>query len=247
MNLTLMALLLSLIIPVSAMAQDDKKAKKEKKPKKEFVWEMPEEMSGNDVVDKYLLTCDSVNAQVHHFTENITYYKPAYIQATDKDGKPMVDEKGLPLMTVAVVSETDPSVKRTSREAFSQYLEIGKSASQLLLTITKLGTRTANATAALPSLGLKALSYGKYVKAGPKLISSASSELNGIIKRCTEQRKQIREMKKGLTQQQADANATVDASGINIDDVEVIQVSYDEFARLDAGSNIDDETDLELD
>ena len=248
---TVIALALCVTMPLSALAQDKKKKEKTTKEKKEWVWEMPEKLSGNDVVDKYLLTCDSLNTQVRQFADSIVYYKVAKKEVG-------TDENGLPVYEYQVVDNNN--VIRSKSLAFSQYVQIGKAGSQLVLAITKLGTRTASATAALPKLGLNALSYGKYVKAGPKLISAATSELKGIMSNCADQRKQIRALKKGMTESGALKDPKADPSnieGVDFTAVPVIEKTPEQYAKEVAeakkeeakySSTVDwDDTEVDLD
>ena len=66
----------------------------------------------------------------------------------------------------------------------------------IVLDATNVGLQTANASLALPSLGLKSLSYAKYLKAGPKVLGLATTGVKDVWKKTKAQSKRWSDMKK---------------------------------------------------
>ncbi len=190
-------LALAIIYPSQGFAQKEKTEKK-KKEKKEWTWEMPE-LTGNKEFDDYLKLCDTLNWRIQSYTDSITFYHVVKIRQTNPEtGELLVDEVGNPIEEIRVI-EGDPEGEynmRGTKEALAQNAAIIMTGMNILLDAALVTTSTANATLALPSLGLKALSYAKYVKAGPKMASYALKEIKELNELCKEQRKQIRAIKK---------------------------------------------------
>lgn len=163
--LTLLAILL--IAPICVNAKDDKKKKKEKKA---YEWKMPEELSGNETIDTYLLTCDTLWTKVQSYAEGMT----TYIYKTDT----LRNVNGADyVMAHMENAEGQYLTKAATNWQFVEAITIG---AEIVLDATNIGLQTASATMALPELGLKALSYGKYVKAGPKIIEKAGTEIKEL-------------------------------------------------------------------
>lgn len=186
---------LSMIIPQEANAQ---KKKKEKKP---FVWVLPE-LTGNDSFDEYLLKCDTLNTRIHQYCDNITFYEVAEIHVIDENG-----EKEINYHVVDSLGNL-----RSSNKAFIQNLNLILAYPSLASEMALMAACTASATTALPSLGLKAMSYGKYLKAGPKIIEKGGVEMKKIYKKARTQAKQIKALKAGKIDDVKALNAEINTS-----------------------------------
>ena len=81
-----------------------------------------------------------------------------------------------------------------------------------------MGVYTAAATAALPSLGLKSLSYGKYLKAGPNSIAAGGKEMKRIYTTARKQATQIKDLKAGIVDDDYAKNAEVNTGDIDAGD-----------------------------
>ncbi len=197
------------ILAITVMAPMAVEAKKEKKKKdkKKYEWKMPDQLSGNETIDTYLLSCDTLWNDIQKYNESMT----TYIFKTD---------------TFAVNGEI--YVMSHMENAQGEYLTRAAANWQLVEAITlgvdivadgvDIGLQTATATLALPELGLGALSYGKYVKAGPNIIALAGKEIKELASIRRAQWQQWKAMKEGA----------IDASTLGIwtpEQVEVLQKS----------------------
>lgn len=162
----LAALCALMIFPDNAFAQD----KKSKKKKKEFKWEWDGKKSGNKAVDDYLVACDSLWTKIQLYQEDIASYK--YMEDT-------IPINGVPYIVVSM--EDSLKNKLTTGMANWQMAESLLTGFSIVANGVQIGAQTVSATAALPSLGLGALSYAKYVTAGPQIIGLASKEIKDIV------------------------------------------------------------------
>ena len=62
---------LAFVFPNSLSAQ---KKEKKKKEKKEFVWELPDP-SGDENIDNYLLSCDTLYNKITTYKDSLSHYK----------------------------------------------------------------------------------------------------------------------------------------------------------------------------
>ncbi len=188
-----------------ALAQDKKKKEKVKKEKKEYVWEMPA-LTGNEGFDKYLLTCDTLYNRISTYRDSVTFYHIVL----DCD----IDAQGDTIFNPRMID--DEGNARGTALAAMQYSDMFKTGTSLLADLVIITAETASATASLPSLGTKALSYAKYVKAGPKILSMGTSEVKDIMGKISVQRKQIRSIRKyyKTLQDKENPNAVADANKI---------------------------------
>lgn len=207
----LCALALGIVMPQQAFSQDDKKEKKEKKKKekKPFVWEMPE-LTGDETFDSYLKTCDTLYHRIRDYSDGIVFYKVKKGIYTDKNTGEQKEVMGV---------FDEQGNFRSSGKALEQYAQLALQGTSLLGDLAVITTSTAAATAALPSLGLKALSYGKYVKAGPKIVQMGTEEIGEIVKMTRTQAKEIRALRKGYNEEGQLKDPSIDPS--NIDGVDL--------------------------
>ncbi len=194
------AMALGMVLPQEANAAK----KKEKKEKKAFEWVMPE-LTGNENFDIYLLKCDTMYNRITHYTDSITFYDVAEIH--------VIDEKGEKDIRYHVV-DAEGNL-RSANKAFQQNMDIILAYPQIALDMTLIATYTAGATAALPGLGIKALSYGKYVKVGPKIVSMGGATMKTIYKKARAQAKQIKALKAGKIDDVKALNAEVNAGNVD--------------------------------
>lgn len=231
---SLLAVAMILALPQSSWADKKEKKKKEKKP---YEWVMPE-LSGNENIDKYLLACDTMFNEVKSYKESITFYEVKKIQITDANGTVVTDENGNPKEVYAVVDENNTI--RGAGQALAQYVQMTLAGTNLILSMANIGLLTTSATMSLPSLGLGALSYGKYIKAGPKLIGMASSEIKGIVKDCRAQARNIKAYKKNFSEKGELLDPQADISnldGTSLADVPTVQKPQADYEKeiLSAG------------
>ncbi len=206
-KLTKIVIALLAILMVAPMGVEAAKKDKKKGEKKKYEWQMPDQLSGNAIVDEYLLSCDTLWNEIQKYNEDMT----TYIFKTD---------------TFAVNGEI--YVMSHMENAEGQYLTRGAANWQLFEAVTigveivadgvLIGLQTANATLELPNLGLGALSYAKYVKAGPNIIALAGKEIKELANIRRAQWQQWKSMK----------DEAIDASTLGIwtpEQVELLQKS----------------------
>lgn len=217
------AIAFCMVMPTMVYAEK-KKAKKEKKP---YVWVMPE-LSGNSDFDEYLLKCDTLYSKIQSYCDSIVFYEIAEITVIDENGEKdtkyqVVDEAG---------------TLRSSNLAFQQNLNLVMAYPGIALEMTEMAALTATATATLPSLGLKALAYGKYIKAGPKIIGLGGTEMKKIYKKARAQAKQIKALKKGKIDEVKALQAQVkggdvEAGAASLRTLEMSKADYEaQFGKL---------------
>ncbi len=143
--------------------------KKEKKEKKELKWEWDGTKSGNETIDKYLLTIDTLYNRVISYRDSIDSfeYRDTVINIKGKDYKVayMLNHEGQ-LVTQGQIN--------------SQFMEATLDGMNLVLDMTSAGLESATAALALPQLGLNALKFAKYVKGGPAVISQGIKTVKTI-------------------------------------------------------------------
>ncbi len=227
--LCLIALLFVGALPIEA-------AKKEKKKKsKEIEWVMPE-LTGDETFDSFLKECDSLYTRMQNFEKEVPFFEVRQIKDSSTGE-----------MYCAVVDSMGNI--RNSSVAFKQYLDAGTTALTLIADFAVITTSTAAATASLPSLGLKAFSYGKYIKVGGQLALECPKKLKEMIEKFNIQKKAIRAYKENYDQSTGKLkDASIDASkieGLNIAEAAVLDKTTEEltagFANASKeGEDIDD-------
>lgn len=220
-NLMLLVLAIAVVAPASMQAQK----------KKEFVWEMPE-LTKNEDFDKYLLTCDTLNDRIRAYCDSVVFYEVKKIQEVDANGDVIIDENGRPKEIYAVVDHENHI--RGSKEAIFQYADMILNGTSIILDMANIAVLTATATTALPSLGLKAFSYGKYLKAGPIMVKDGTLEIKEIVSKCRTQAKAIRAYKNSFTETGELINPQADVSnleGVNLNDVPTITKPSEELTQ----------------
>lgn len=156
-------------IPETVLGINPKK-KKEKKPQKEFVWDWDGEKTGVKNVDDYLLGCDTLWTGIENFKKDIACYQYYDYTFSVNDKK---------YTTVFMIDSTNQKFLSPGLVNW-QFTQSAGSVTLLALCATNLALQTSTATLALPELGLKAFTYGKYIKAGPIIIGKAKKEFDEI-------------------------------------------------------------------
>ncbi len=207
-------------------ASAQKKKKKEKKP---IEWVMPE-LTGNKDFDEYLLYCDTLVNKMKEFETAVPYYsvRKIRIQETGDSCYAVVDSAG---------------VIRNSNVALTQYLAAATHGLELTAAFTRISTLTLSATTALPSLGLNALSYGKYIKTGGQLAIQCPAKIAEMLKKFKEQRTAIRAYKKGFDEKTGkikDPTINPDTlEDLNLGDAVAIDKSLEEATAEFAQSDLE--------
>ncbi len=178
-------LLLGMLIVMPMTADAQKKDKKEKKEKKKYEWKWDGVKSGNADIDAYLVGVDTLwrNMQNMHEQWEMYQLKDTVIQ---RNGKfyvmsHMEDSHGN-LVTRGTVNW--------------QLANTIATCTNIVANSTLIGLQTATASLSLPQLGLKALSYAKYVKGGPNVIALSAKEMKAIWGIAVAQAKRWNSMKK---------------------------------------------------
>ena len=235
-TIILCAIALGVVIPQQAFGQDDKKEKKEKqkKEKKPFVWEMPK-LTGDKTFDDYLKTCDTLYNRIRNYSDGIVFYKVKKGIVTDK-------KTGEKKEVMGVFDEQGNY--RSSGKALTQYAQLALQGTNILADLALITTSTAAATTALPGLGMKAFSYGKYVKAGPKIVQMGTNEIGEIVKMTRTQAKEIRALRKGYNEEGQLKDGSVDPSnidGVDLSKVETVEIEDpDKLAEQMAQAKVED-------
>lgn len=167
LNVTLLTVLAVLfLLPTPSYAQKSKKKNKES-----FQWVMPP-LSGNQIIDEYLKSCDDCWNETLNLTKGLTTYHidTTYVRADDGNtykAFSLVDQNG---------------EKRSTSRVILQNIELIMVGTSLGLDMTNIGLGMANVTLELPSLGLKAISYGKHIADGGKILKECGKEVGRIVK-----------------------------------------------------------------
>lgn len=226
--------------------------KKEKKqqasttPKKTWKWEMPSKMTGIKDFDNYLLSCDSLNNRLVSYMDSVTFYSVRVINVTQKDGS---------VVTRRCVVDEDNNIRGTG-EALLQYIDMTTTGVEILADMAAITAETAVATTSLTENPLVALSHGKYLKAGPKLVAEGGKTIKELLKKMKEQKKEIRQYKQDYTESGELKDPTMDPAQIdsNYSNNEPIAKTSEDFEKelaaakaKDATINVPEEGDVKLD
>lgn len=231
-----LSMCLGLIAPVQANNFVDKKEKKEKKKKakKPYVWVMPA-LTGNKDFDDYLKLCDDLNNKIVAYSDSIVFYEVAEVHVIDESG-----EKDIQYHVVDSAGNL-----RSANKAFQQNFDLVMAYPLIALDMTNLGLASTSASLALADLGLNAISYGKYIKAGPILIGRGGKEMKEIYKRARAQAKQIKALKEGKIDDVKALNAEVNASDVEAGtaSMRVIEMQKSDYdSELEKVTQEDNET-----
>ena len=156
-----------------AKGKKSKKAKKEKvkKEKVPYVWDWDGTLSGNETFDDYLLNLDTI-------WNNIQEYQNMFGKYTYKQDTVMINEK---YYIMAYMTDTLGN-KVTRGQTNWQIANSILASTNIVLDATLASVLTATAALALPSLGMNAFFFGKYMKAGPMIIAKGMKEIGNVAK-----------------------------------------------------------------
>ncbi|MFI3292101.1 MAG: hypothetical protein SNG27_01630 [Rikenellaceae bacterium] len=231
-------ILLAIVVPATNVyskgeeGDEEKKGKKEKpaKEKKPLVWVMPE-LTGNPEFDEYLVACDALYNALETYTSSIPYYEVKYYLSTNAEtGEAIKNEDG-EYEYIAVIEDQNGKV-RNAGGVVLQYTEIILTGTNILLDCTNLTVLTASATTALPSLGVAAFSYGKYIKQGPQIANKGLGELKGIVENLKAQSSSIKALKKGSTTEGELAEVMFTVTASDIKEVSGEDFNFDELTAV---------------
>lgn len=211
-----LAITFALIAPAVTNAQ-------KKKEKKAWQWEMPSKMTGIKDFDEYLLLCDTLNTRIKSYKDSVTFYSVRIINVQQKDGS-VVQRR-------CVVDQNDNI--RGSSEALMQYMDMILAGTGIITDMASITAETAIATASLTENPLAALTHGKYLKAGPKLVVEGTKTIKELLSKMKAQRQEIRQYKKDFTETGELADPTIDPATIdsNYANSEPITKTSEEFEK----------------
>lgn len=156
-----------------AKGKKSKKAKKEKvkKEKVPYVWDWDGTLSGNETFDDYLLNLDTI-------WNNIQEYQNMFGKYTYKQDTVMINEKYYIMAYMTDSLGNKVTRGRTNWQIANSIL----ASTNIVLDATLASVLTATAALALPSLGMNAFFFGKYMKAGPMIIAKGMKEIGNVAK-----------------------------------------------------------------
>ena len=173
-------LAIAMLLPMSAEA-----AKKEKN-KKKMEWVMPE-LTGNAEFDNYLLSCDTIWNETQTIAENMNTYTFKTDTLRGVNGADYV---------IAHMENAEGAYLTRDAVTWQFFTALAKGGA-IVLDIANVAVLTTSASLALPNLGVKALTYGKYLKSGPKVIKVCGEEIKEIMAVRRQQYQQWKAMKEG--------------------------------------------------
>ena len=161
-------------------------AKKDKKEKKELKWEWDGTLSGDTVIDNYLRNIDTLYRNVIEYRETIT----AYDFRTDT-----LEINGKHYVLAYMLNKDGNFVTRGTVNW--QCAQAVMNAVNIALDMTNASLSSATAALALPGLGLKAFSFGKYVKGGPAVIAQGLKTVKTMRGQWLDNSRTWKDLKKG--------------------------------------------------
>ena len=152
-----MYLMLAVIASMSFQAVAAKK--KEKKEKEPYVWDWDGTRTGNADFDSYLI-------EVTKIWNEIEEYERSYGSYTYQTDTLVINNEYYLLAYMVDANNNLVSRSQVNWQIANSVL----ASTNIVLDATNASLMTATATLALPSLGLNALVFGKYIKGGPMVI-----------------------------------------------------------------------------
>lgn len=171
--------------------------KKAKKEKKEMTWEWDGTKSGNATIDDYLVNIDTLYTKVQA-------YKGEMESFDFKDDTLYINGK-----IYVMTHMTDAQGQLVSRARVNwQCAQAYGEGTQIILDMTNAGLSSATAALALPQLGLKAFSFGKYVKGGPVIIEQGVKAIKEVRGTYMKNSRKWKSMKDGAIEDAASIGYT---------------------------------------
>ena len=232
-KLVLMALVAMMcFVPVI----EAKNAPKKKKEKKKFEWVMPEKMTGIEDFDKYLLTCDTLWNRITTYRDSIHFFRIDTV---------LVQDQGMAYYDVQIRDEEGN--KRSWAQSIQQGLDMIFTGTDIVLDAANITLMTATATLSLTENPLLAFSYGKYLKAGPKIVGLAYNEVKEIVNRTKEQMRTMKEIHKSIVDKSTDTDILIPAGdSVNLEEcTELSSMDIGNQPAQDVPDALDDPSLLE--
>ena len=165
-------------------SEPKKKQKKEKQNKKEeaIVWEMPK-LSKNKYINDYLKDCDAVWKATKNYEKStgVAYsLSTTYLQGDEGvcyKAVSFVDGRGNRLSVNSIIAENE------------KIIADGKTVKS---SMSLMGLKLANASLALPELGLDAIAYGKILRQADKMVTQCEKSVDQVIAEVTAQNETLR-------------------------------------------------------
>ena len=157
-------------LSITGYAQKKEKKEKKQKTEKTYEWNWDGTRSGNQKVDDYLMTIDTLWNKIQNYSELMDAYDFHQDTITINDQH-----------YIAAYMTTDNGSLVTRATCTWQIVTSIGNGISIGSQAIKAGAMGASAATALPSLGLKAMSYGKYLKGAPNIISMATKEIKEVV------------------------------------------------------------------
>lgn len=145
--------------------------KKDKKEKDPYVWDWDGTRTGNPDFDNYLIEVTNIWREIESYEKEFGAY--TYTIETF-----VVDNEYYLLAYMVDANNNLVSRSQVNWQIANSIL----AGTNIVLAATNASLMTATATLALPSLGLNALIFGKYIKGGPMVISKGMKEIGAMAK-----------------------------------------------------------------
>lgn len=217
----------ALLLPSAATAQKKKGKGGDRAP---FEWQMPA-LTGNEDFDKYLLECDTMWNRISSYKESIVWYRidTTYVRGSD----------GETYKALSVVDQEGN--KKSTSGILMQNIDIALNGTMIVADMALMGTSATLASTALPGLGLKAVSYAKYIKQGYQIVGRGGKEIKAIVKAKQEQAAQLKAIKQGAVDV-GDIKSTDKVMLNRLDEDETVPEDID-IAALDASFDMGDDSE----
>lgn len=218
----LVSLLLLGVFPVSA----------QKKAKVAFNWETlrPKKLSGNESMDTYILSCDTLWNRIQNYKESVTFFNVDTTWARDNESRQLIkvvritDEKGNP---------------RNFSRSIQQGMELILNGSGIVLDAASISLQTTSASLSLAENPLLAFSYAKCLKGGPSIVKLAYGEIRDIVNATKKQVYATQSMRKSQLEGSTDQAILLPQEEGELPDLEDIH----DLSEMNLGSS-DDEVDI---
>lgn len=204
---------------------------KKKKEKKSYQWVMPEKLSGEEDMDRYLLSCDTLWNKIQTYRDSIHFFTFDTIPVINK-------ETNTQEYAIKIVDEN--GTERGFAQSLQQGLDMVFTGTNILLDAANISLLTTSAGMSLTSNPLLAFSYGKYLKAGPQIVKLSYNEVKEIVTRTKGQISDMKSIHKNKLEGSTDKVILVPIpEGEEVDpadlvDIATIDMGTDELGELPA-------------
>ena len=207
--------------------------KKEKKEKKAFEWKMPDKLTDIKNFDEYLLKCDTLWTKIQTYRDSIHFFRVDTIPVIDK-------ETNTPYLDIQIVDENGN--KRNWMQSIGQGADMIFTGTNIVLDAATITMMTVTAGTSLTENPLLAFSYGKYLKAGPKIVSLAYSEVKEIVNTTKKQMKDMKQIHSNRTSKSTDTDILIPIP----EGMEVSLEDCKDLATIDMGTGVAGDLPAEL-